>query len=267
MRFDATVLAEHKAEEARLTKELGILAEKMLNEHESDEWSGDDGPAKQSRYMADQARHGQLMRERDYVNGRIERIEDIRPKQIKPGSEPHVKAAFRKFLQGEKLDSEEQDLYLNELDPGVAKALPNASGGEVFRVQAAATDPTRSDIDTGDSAAGLAAPEEWEAGLVERLKYFGAVASSCWNFDTSNGNDRHMNQMDSTSEEGGSLGDQATGIGSANPLANVTDIVFKSYVRHSQMMGARLEAIDDVQFDLPGRILREAYRRLGAWLE
>ena len=134
-------------------------------------------------------------------------------------------------------------------------------------IRLAAGDPTRSDIDTGDSAAGLAAVETWAPGLVEALAYYGSVASSCWNFSTDNGNDRHVNQMDTADQEGGAVTDQsqaATGKpGDPQQLANVTDIVFKSYWRHSQFMDERLEAFTDLHFDAASRIERESMRRQG----
>ena len=52
-------------------------------------------------------------------------------------------------------------------------------------------------MSSDDSKAGLAR-STCQDGLVERLKYFGAVASRCWNFSTGDGNTRHVNQMDST---------------------------------------------------------------------
>ena len=157
------------------------------------------------------------------------------------------------------LNSDERSRFLGELRPGEMPVGAAGMGGQVFRVKLA----TRSDITTGTDAAGLAAAEDWAPGLIERLAYAGSVADVCYNFMTPHGNTYHMNQLDSSSEEGGAITDQSGTTIADDNLPNVTDIEFGAYIRHSGIMGVRLEAIQDLNFDLPNRVMREAYRRLG----
>ena len=276
-RFDEKQLATMVAEEARLTKEIGEVGDRLKNEYESDAWLNDEKrDGKMAQYLADQKHHERLMRERTDTRGQREKYEDSKP-QDRTTPEFRSKDVMRRWLQGSStvLDKDEREDFIltPEAFPDLIQTGMFSSGGEVYipdgvkSLNMAATDPTRSDIDAGDSAAGLAAPETWRPGLVERLKYFGAVASGCFNFSTDNGNDFHINQMDSTDEEGEAITGQTQatpGIpGAAKPLPVVGDIVFKSSWRSSKFIPIRLETLVDLQFDVPGRVQREAMRRMG----
>ena len=274
-KFEPSKLAEYVDEEAKLKAEIQETSVKMHDEKESDEWTDPaKGPIKLINYRKLSIEHEHLESRLLRVSGQREKYENGKPDE---NSRPKnwSSDAMRRWLMGgsKLLDADEQSKFLSEVNPGMVKEVPllGIAGGEVFLVDGigmTAGDPTRSDVDTGDSAAGLAAEEDWMSGLVERLKYFGAVARSCHNFGTDNGNDFHWNQMDSTAQEGAAITDQtqaATGIPAATgvQLPNVTDITFKSYWRHSNFMDARLESFADLQFDIAGRIQREAMRRMG----
>ena len=273
--YDKQKVAELRAEREKKAEQRQEISVKMHENHESDEWTGEGGPSKLIQYKADGERHALLDREIDAIDREIAAQEGLKPKVKSPADnfEKFQKESMRKWCMGgaKMLDEEEQGYFITEVTSEMVKENPLlGAGGELFNTtpQMAVTDPTRSDIDTGDSAAGLAAPEEWRDGLVERLKYFGSVASNCHNFSTDNGNDMHVNQMDSTGQEGAGIADQSqtggTGIpGDAVPLDDVTDIVFKAYWRHSNFMPVRLEAFTDLQFDAAGRVQREAMRRMG----
>ena len=267
---------EMVGELSKANEELRASEIKLMEEHASDAWKGDEAPAKLIRYKVEQEHHAMLLRTRDSLATRVERHLDYRPrlKQHQSWSDD----CFRRFMGGggDNLDKDERDFFIGKVTPEMLKLNPLLGlGGDVFfsggvdgsQIDLAVGDPTRSDINTGDSAAGLAAPETWQDGLVERLKYFGAVAGMCWNFSTDDGNTRHVNQMDSTAEEGGSMVDQsqaATGKpGDPRQLPNVTDIEFNAYWRHSKFMDARLESFNDLHFDISNRIQREAMRRMG----
>ena len=262
--FDARKLADLVEQESKLTQEMQELNEQIENERQSDGWTGDKAGPKLVVYKKLVLDHEWKLRALQDVTKRRENCEDARPEQ-RPTQKND---SLRRFLLGgvELLDQDEKDAFVMEPTPEMIRDCPLvAANGHVFNM--AATDPTRSDIDTGDSAAGLAAPQTWEEGLVERLKYFGAVARSCTNFSTDNGNTRHVNQMDSSAEEGGAMEDQsqdAAGIpGDAKPLPNVTDIEYTSYWRHSNFMDVRLEAFSDLQFNIAQRVQRDAMRRMG----
>ena len=276
MKYDAEKNMEFVEEKSKITNELQTLATKLHDAHASDEWQGDDGPAKLSRYMVDQQRHGQLTRELQMVNVEIDRMEAVKPVEKTKMKDSMMGIRNRWMAQGSKgLSEDEQKLFLAEPPDDIVATMPSlrGGGGELFNPQAivmAAGDPLRSDLDTGDdSAAGLAAPETWAGDIVERLAYFGAVADSCHNFTTSNGNDLHQNQLDTTAEEGSAITDQSQVAGTGIPpvahdqVGPVTDIVFKSSWRHSNLMSVRLEAFADLHFDAAGRVMREAMRRMG----
>ena len=257
------------------TREVKLreVALKLHDEHGSDEWSGEHAPAKFERYMVDQKFHEQLMREITYLDTQIQLFEEIKP-IVNIRSDANMMDVRRRWMQhgGQGLEKDERDLFVLEPTKDMLEQIPVVGqGGEVFApFVMAAGDPLRSDLDTGDdSAAGLAAPETWAQDIVERLAYYGAVAASCHNFTTANGNDLHQNQLDTSDEEGGAIADQSQVAGTGVPqmahdqIGPVNDIVYKSYWRHSNFMSVRLESLSDLHFDVAGRVMREASRRMG----
>ncbi len=288
---------EHVAlqtEKTRLEQELETVSVRMNEEYESDSWDDPEkSHGKMMRYNADNLQHARLSRELEGVTRQIDRMEDIRPMSASERRDPMRDMTRRWFAGGSaELDEGERQIFIREIDDETSRILRRLSGGglgEVFdpwaiatdggtvplperRARMAAGDPGRSDISTesasgaGD-AMGAAAPETWATGLVESLAYFGSVASSCHNFNTSNGNDFHQNQMDTADEEGGKITDQtqtATGTpGDPVALANVGDVIFKSSWRHSKFIDVRIETLDDIHFDVAGRVMRDITRRLG----
>ena len=284
---------EHRALEAertRLQGEIVVVATRMNEEYASDAWGGEDAPAKMARYNADNITHARLSRELDSVDRQIVRMEEIRP--LSRAERRNVmRDITRRWMAGGSamLDEGERQVFVKEVPDDAARMLRAYAGtgqGEVFDPWAVATDggtvplpprmavgdPSRSDISSesasgADDAMGAAAPETWATGLVEALKYFGSVASNCHNFDTADGNDFHQNQMDTADEEGGKITDQtqtSTGTpGSAEALGNVGDVIFKSSWRHSKFIDVRIETLDDIHFDVAGRVIRDINRRLG----
>ena len=293
--YDSTKHAEMTAAQEVLYTDIQTLAEKMHDDYNSDEWEGEKGPAKMIRYNADQQRHGQLTREVQLISQQIERMEDIKPIDVK-AVQGTIQDSLRRWMRSGAggLEQDERDILLSEPTPEMSAMSPTSDMGEVFdpfgmlrdnpayaamdnpysRVRYAAGDPSRGDI-TAESATGArdalgeAAPETWAAGLVERLKFYGAVADSCHNFTTSNGNTIHQNQLDTTDQEGEGLYDQSQTAAQGVPtsaqtnLGNVTDIEWKAFWRHSNFIGARIETFDDIHFDVSGRITREMTRRMG----
>jgi len=295
MIYDEQKHTELKAERDRLETQLGEISAKMHDEYNSDEWGGENGPAKLIRYNADNQRHAQVTRELQLVAHQIERMEDVKPVDPK-AVKGTMKDTLRRWMQkGETgLEQDERELFCTEPTSEMAAVVPDADRGSVFdpfalikgsplydritdpytNIRMAVGDPSRGDI-SDESASGArdalgeARPETWAAGLVEALKYYGAVAETCHNFSTENGNDIHQNQLDTTDQEGGAFYDQSQTVdqGVMDPkeknLGNVEDIIWKSYFRHSNFMGARLETFDDIHFDVAGRITRELGRRMG----
>ena len=282
-----------EAEKARLQTEISAVATRMNEEFASDGWSGEDAPAKLARYNADNITHARLSRELESVERQIERMEDVRPLSAAERRNTMRDITRRWFMEGSAgLDEGERQVFVRTVDESASRLLRRFGDnghGEVFDPWAIATDggtvpmsvrgprmaagdPSRSDI-TSESASGAgdamgaAAPETWATGVVEALKYFGAVAASCHNFDTADGNDFHQNQMDTADEEGGKITDQTqTGTGtpgSAEALGNVDDVIFKSSWRHSKFIDVRIETLDDIHFDVAGRVMRDINRRLG----
>ena len=265
-------------EKSKLTAALQALAVKLHDQISTDGWEGDDGQSKLTAYMADQQQHGQLTRELQVVNAELDRMESVKP-VAKTRMKDTMMGIRNRWMAGgsRALGEDERKLFIVEATPEMIAAAPMLSAGggagEVFDPYAivmADSDPLRSDIDSGDeSAAGLAAPETWAGDIVERLAYFGAVAQNCHNFTTSNGNDLHQNQLDTTDEEGGAITDQSQVAGTGLPpvahdqIGPVTDIVFKASWRHSNLMSVRLESFGDLHFDVAGRVMREAMRRQG----
>ena len=280
-KFDQKVLDELKAQRDTLDTEFQELSVSLKDQHESDGWDGKRAANKLAVYNRDQLRHRQLRDDLADVKGEIAAMEDLRPDKQKAKPKTWAHDAFRRFALGggQMLEQNERDIFMaNEENlRELVQMYPflTMGGGEAFmvndpRILMAAGDPLRSDFDSGDdSAAGLAAPEEWMSGLVERLRYYGAVPSSCYNFSSDNGNDLHFNQMDTATEMGGTITDQSQTAGTGTPPTNhdqigpVTDIVFKSYIRHSNFMSVRIESLQDLQFDAAGRVMREAFRRMG----
>ena len=293
--YDGTKHAEMIAKQEGLYDDIQELAEKMHDDYNSDEWEGEKGPAKMIRYNADQQRHGQLTREVQLLSHQIERMDDIKPVDTK-AIQGTIQDSLRRWMRSgaEGLEKDERDILISEPTPEMTALAPMQNMGEVFdpfgmikdlpgyaimsspysSVRFAVGDPSRGDI-TGESVAGArdalgeAAPETWAAGLVERLKYYGAVADACHNFTTSNGNVIHQNQLDTTDQEGEGLYNQTQVEGQGKPtsaqknLGNVADIEWKAFWRHSNFLGARLETFDDIHFDVAGRITREMTRRMG----
>ena len=269
--FDPQKMADMVAEEARLATAIQANADALMQMKESDKWDADDGSmlSAYTRLGQDDAR---MHREREAVRNQIERYEDTRPLDPRRRLSQRQDVMRRWFLGGTKLlQKDEHDLYIGEVTPEMMANNPLlAAGGELFfpdGLQMAAGDPTRSDVNVGDSVAGLAAPPTTAPGIMERLAYYGAVARSAQQFNSDNGNDLNMNQLDTSSEEGGSITDQsqaAAGIpGGPDQLSNITNITFKSFWRHSNFMDARLESFSDLQFGIAGRIERESMRRQG----
>jgi len=280
------------AEKDRLEKEIHDVSVRMNEEHASDAWEGEDAPAKMARYNADNIRHAQLSRELDAVSRQVNHMEGIRPLSKAERNNPMRNVTYRWFKGGEALLDEGERQTFTEATTPEAENIINALGGskkngvEGFNPWAIATeggtvpmpsprmaagDPSRSDISTANdgTALGSAAPETWATGVVEHLKYFGSVASSCHNFDTMDGNDWHQNTLDTADEEGGTMLDQSQTAGTGVPptqhdtIGNAGDIIFKSMWRHSNFIDARLETLNDIHFDVAGRIMREMSRRMG----
>ena len=285
---------EHRALEAektRLEQELETVSVRMNDEFESDAW---DDPEKSHgkimRYNADNLLHARLSRELESVARQIDRMEEIRPLSASERRNT-MRDITRRWMAGGSamLDEGERQAFVKEVPDDAARLLRAYAGsgqGEVFDPWAIATDsgevplpprmaagdPSRSDISEpsasgADDAMGQAAPQTWATGLVEALQYFGSVASNCHNFNTSDGNDFHQNQMDTADEEGGKITDQSqagTGTpGDAEALANVGTITFRSSWRHSKFIDVRIETLDDIHFDVAGRVMRDITRRLG----
>ena len=244
MPFDEKKLIDLVADESRLETEVRELAVQLEDQYQTDGWDGDKAAGKLIRYRKDQSKHEQLTRELTTVRQQRERMEDHRPDNRKLDN--HAKDALRRWMLGgaQLLEAGERSTFLAEVTPDLIRNNPLLGlGGELFLVDGlnpmlAADDAYRSDINTGDSAGGLAAAETWRAGLVEKLKYFGSVSTVAQNFSTADGNDFHVNQMDSTGQTGGGITDQSqtsSGIPGTDPLANVTDIVLQVVLASLQL--------------------------------
>ena len=266
MKFNEEKFAEIVAEEARVKAELDEVNLRLNDQQDSDKnWE----EARLAKYMADGNRQAVLSRQLETVRAERYRHEQFRPREDKPTN--HASDAFARWLNGGvgALDDAEQTEFIGALEQGEVPMGDLAAGGNVFRLRGLPLNSprpqavTRSDTTSGSGAAGDAAVPEWEPGLVEALKYYGAVSRSAFNFSTSHGNTYNFNQMDSTSQEGGTIANQGSTTLSDQSLSVVNNIAFTAYIRHSETMSARLEAIADVQFDLPGRIMSEAMRRMG----
>ena len=178
MPFDEKKLIDLVAEESRLETEVRELAVQLEDQYQTDGWDGDKAAGKLIRYRKDQSKHEQLTRELTTVRQQRERMEDHRPDNRKLDN--HAKDALRRWMLGgaQLLEAGERSTFLAEVTPDLIRNNPLLGlGGELFLVDGinpmlAADDAYRSDINTGDSAGGLAAAETWRAGLVEKLKYF-----------------------------------------------------------------------------------------------
>ena len=191
MNFNQVLLDEHKAEHVKLVAARQKLSEDLKSQHETDGWTGEAAGGKLAVYLRDQARESQLRDEIADIDTVMEKMEDARPEKNKGKPKNWAQDVSRRFFMGgsQMLDQDEKDLFIAPVTPEMVADFPlvGSAGGEVLMIRdmnavMAAGDPTRSDIDTGDSAAGLAAPEEWMTGLVERLAYFGAVAQALSQF-------------------------------------------------------------------------------------
>ena len=273
-------LLTHRSE---LNEQLRTVATLLNDEYESDAWDGDGSAGKLARYMANQQRHGQLTREIQLATHEIDQWEAVRPMTAVEARRSGADVRRRWMLGGgQMLSEDERQVFLSAPTDAMIRDMPILAmgGGEVFNPAAvlgpqyAVGDAGRSDLPTESAsgaadAMGLAAPEEWERSLVETLRYYGAVARNCHNFQTSNGNRLHQNQLDTSDQEGGFLSDQSQVAGTGVPpaagtgLGNVTDVVFDAFWRHSGFIDLRLETFDDIHFDVAGRTMMEMARRLG----
>ena len=287
-----------EAEKTRLQTEISAVATRMNDEYESDAWTGEDAPGKVARYSADNITHMRLSRELEAVEREIDRMEAVRPiSRAELNANPLIDIRRRWCAYGgEGLDEGERQTFMPNMSDEKIKKDLEARGipakGEFFDPWALATDysdkplpashmrrgprmadgaPSRSDITTSNdgSALGAAAPETWAAGVVESLQFFGSVAANCHNFNTSDGNKFHQNTLDTKDEIGELIVDQSTAAGTGRPQAATTnindagDIVFDSYWVSSKFVEARIEAFQDIHFDVAGRIMREMERRIG----
>ena len=295
-RYDGAKHIALEKEKEQLTSQIEELAVKLNDNYESDEWTGENAFSKMARYQKDCQDHYRLEGKLSEINMRLEQMEDARPLSRKERTNPILDIRRRWFMGGsERLDSGEREVFMPEMTEEMKQDLDKRGlpqDGEFFDPWALATrnskydlpktrmavgDASRSDINTesasgaGD-ALGLAAPETWAAGVVESLQYFGSVASNCYNFNTSDGNKLHQNQLDTKDQEGELIVNQSQANSGAaqgvpNPqsttIGNVTDVVFDSYWRTSGFLEARIETFQDIHFDVAGRIMREMERRLG----
>jgi len=293
---------EHRALEAektRLEAAIVAVATRMNDEYESDAWEGEDAPAKMARYNADNIQHARLSRELQSVAHQIDRMEAARPLSRSEQRNPMIDLRRRWCMGGsKKLDEGERQMFIPEMTKEMQKSLEDRGvpvmDQEFFdpwalathvgedpmpmghirasRARMAAGDPSRSDSHTaGTDGTDLnpAAPETWAAGVVERLQYYGSVASNCHNFTTADGNSFHQNSLDTKDQEGRLLTDQSQTRGTGTPAAAGTnigdagDVVFSAYWRVSDFIGARIETFQDIHFDVGGRVMSEMERRLG----
>ena len=276
--YDAKKHAMLIEAQAKLIKSFDELGPKLMEEYNSDEWSGERGPAKLVRYQVDQLLHAQLTREITFITAKVQNMESLKPVDRKAMAGRPQDVLRRWMHRGRNgVEQHEAETYLSEPSPEMIQANPligaGGHGGEVFdpysMIRMAASDPMRSDKSTGAEGLGAAAPETWARGLVESLKYAGSVADSCQEFSTSDGNDHHINSLDTKDNEGGTITDQSKTAGTgtpavaANQVGPAGDVTFKSFIRHSEWMSHRLETLSDVHFDVGSRIIREANRRMG----
>ncbi len=273
---------ELEGQRTTLQNQIQEVSERMNTEYESDAWEGEDAPAKMARYNADNIRHAQLSRELSHVEGLIREQENLRPmSRAERGANPMLDITRRWCMGGSRmLDEGERQQFIVNVDDETRNALMQlgGEGTDVFDPWAIATEggkvrmagPSRSDSGaSGDQNLHEAAPETWAAGVVESLKYYGAVAANCHNFDSDNGNDLHLNGLDTKDEMGGEISDQSSTAGTGVPptaidnIGAASKITFKSSWRHSNFLDARIETFQDIHFDMAGRIMAEMSRRLG----
>ena len=199
--------------------------------------------------------------------------ETLRPltKEENDGHRGNMLRAVRAFTRGgaKMLSSEQQQEFIPELSEGDVSQNPLLAKGDYFAIRtsdAPGRRPygvTRSDIDTGAGAAGEAVIETWDSRVIESLSFLGGVANAAAEITTETGGERHYNQMDSGTEEGELLTDQAGTSISMQDLPVIPKVTMYAFVLHSKMMSIRLEAEQDVHFSLEERAMREAARRIG----
>ena len=269
-----------EAEKARLQTEIETLSIRMNDEYASDGWRGTAGETKLNRYAADNIRHSQLTKEAEMVERQIREMEECRPLSRSERMQNPMLDITRRWCLGgtAMLDEGERQIFMRELDDESARMVRawvgRGAGSEAFDPWAIATNggqrPVMAASRSRDGGTGedlsAAAPETWAAGIVETLAYFGSVPANCHSFNTSDGNDLHVTQLDTADQMGSAItGQGATAIPGATPdaLGDAGDVIFRSSWRHSNFIDARIETFQDIHFDVAGRIMGEMTRRLG----
>ena len=267
LRFNAEQYATLVDEESKLFNEVREITDKMHTMKDTDKSFTSE---QFMQYQTLGVDHATKHRDLDLVRARMSDLNRLKEKenQISSGEI----SPFNRWVWGgeDKLSSEEKQLYIVEADENQLSMYPEMNG-KGFRIPIPALDPdqyrmeTRSDIKTGAGAAGEAVVETWSRKVMEQLAFFGNVEKYCTSFNTRNGGDFTINQLDGRTQKGVLLTDQSALIGSNLAKADIPvvgDVTYKAYVMHSGPIRLRREAISDVHFSLQSKGDAYAVRRM-----
>lgn len=270
MRFDPQALAELVDLRSQTATQLDEVAVRLNDMQESDTpW---DEP-RQRQYERLSMDHVRIETTLTRVTSDLREMQRRAPRRSTSAEQPALNRWVTRGHNG--LTAEEQAEHLRPMDTEMEDALPQgATPSDVFRIRA----QTRSDIDTGTGAAGLAVEEQWDPEVIENLAFFGDVQRAATSFVTETGGDYTINGLDGTAQKGVLVTDQTAAIGNVDG-ANARDlpevafppvkaVTFKAWLMHSGPMRIRREAMRDVHFNLQMRLDMAVMQRFGrGWLD
>ena len=256
--YDATVLNEMVAERSKIAIQHEDCAKFLLDTSEK---THDDMDLRKRR--AEGERHAVLRRELDSIDMRIEAMKRLEPSSIVTRGQSPIMRWLRSGDNGLE-ESERKEMVLPCADD-VAATFPALAGKSRFIVHA---NPdfvpemvARSDTNTGAGAVGNANVVNINPNVVDRLAYYGNIEPFCTTFVTADGGEYRFNYVDDANTEG-ELIDQSSTSNTAQDVPTVGIKTFRGNLMNSKPMNIRLEAFQDVHFDLQGRAELMALARM-----
>ena len=258
--YDKEKHDELVADRTKLQEQLLEVSTKSNDIYATDEnWDA----GRLAKYNAEMARHAQLERQIDRLDGKIEKYELLQPDLVKKAQ----KTALSRFLK-----AGENGLEKSEIDSYIANS-DDLLGERVFRITREIEDaemtsdgeirlaPTRSDNASGQEATQPTV----ERTLVDRLNAYGGVSRVAMRFNTEDGTSYKRPQIDTASQMGLILSEQAQDVGQED-LPPIGNVEFLAYTATSRGIDLTREMIQDNIVNIEGYISMAAVRRMGrAW--
>ena len=269
--FDKKKYDDYIQEKSKIEAERREIGVRMHDEFNSDAWEGEHAPAKLIKFGLDKTMYEKMGNDVVVLNSLIGAQEAEKPKPKVIGQEKALREVRSRWGRGGEraLDEGERKLFLSEATKEQLQEIPvNIDGGYLFDPAMvspvmADSDPYLPETNTGNIREGSeAAPQTWLGNLIRLHRYAGAVALTCYQFSTDNGNEIHSPQKNSTAEIGKAILGPPKSIGSLAPVS-LTGIDWpRVRWRSSDFMPLDLDSLSDLNFDIMGETMMDSAERL-----